>query len=358
MNINGKSLVELAQELQRQAQVRRDFLAPTDQVGYLVADNGSTALALNGAAFEVTNHTHRQVSEWAGIPAKYYDRMRTEAPRLLEANVQHWFKENPTKRLIRTLDGNARAFLSDKYQRVDNDQVAEAALSVILESGGFEVVSSNVTDSRLYIQATITHLEGEVKKGDAVRAGIIISNGELGNGAIDIQPMIYRLVCTNGMVAGSLIQDARFRRNHVGRRMESNEDYSIYADDTRQADDRTLMLKIRDSIRALSDPALFHRLMDELRASTEGPRITNPVAAVEELASHYQLRPSERNTVLENLIRGADYSRWGAANAITAAANTHESYDRSIELENFGGKLISLQMDQWSRITEAEPVLA
>lgn len=357
MNINGKSLVELATELQRQAAIKKDFLAPTDQVGYLVADNGSTALALNGAAFEVTNHAHRQISEWAGIPAKYYDRMRTEAPRLLENNVQHWFRENPTSRLIRTLDDKARAFLSDKYQRVDNDQVAEAALSVILESG-FEVVSSNVTDQRLYIQATVTALEGEVKKGDPVRAGLIISNGELGNGAIDIQPMIYRLVCTNGMVAGSLIRDARFRRNHVGRRMEQGEDYSIYADDTRQADDRALMLKIRDSIKALSDPALFHRLMDDLRGATEGPRITNPVTAVEELANQYQLRPSERNTVLENLIRGADYSRWGAANAITAAANTHESYDRAVELQALGSRIIGIQMDQWSRIIEAEPVLA
>lgn len=358
MNVNGKSLVELAQELQRQAAIKKDFLAPTNQVGYLVADNGSTALALNGAAFEVTNHAHRQISEWAGIPAKYYDRMRTEAPRLLENNVQHWFKENPTPRLIRTLDGNARAFLSDKYQRVDNDQVAEAALGVILESGSFEVVSANVTDQRLYIQASIKTLEAEVKQGDPVRAGLIISNGELGNGAIDIQPMIYRLVCTNGMVAGSLIRDARFRRNHVGRRMAQGEDFSIYADDTRQADDRALMLKIRDSIKALSDPALFHRLMDDLRGATEGPRITNPVTAVEELANQYQLRPSERNTVLENLIRGGDYSRWGAANAITATANTHESYDRAVELQALGSRVIGLEASQWSRIIEAEPVLA
>jgi hypothetical protein len=62
---------------------------------------------------------------------KYLRRMQAEAPKLLASNVNHWFKETPERRMVRTLDGNIRAFLSDRYMRVDNTDVAEAVLPVL-----------------------------------------------------------------------------------------------------------------------------------------------------------------------------------------------------------------------------------
>ena len=57
---------------------------------------------------------HRQIAARLEIPAKYYDRMRTEAPQMLAKNVNHWLHAQPETRMIRTLDGNVRAFLSDR----------------------------------------------------------------------------------------------------------------------------------------------------------------------------------------------------------------------------------------------------
>jgi hypothetical protein len=82
--------------------------------------------------------------------------------------------------------------------------------------GHGSIVSCNVTDSKLYIQALFPRLEGEVKPGDAVQGGLIITNGEIGDSAFDIRPMIYRLVCTNGLITGNVANDARLRRNHLG----------------------------------------------------------------------------------------------------------------------------------------------
>ena len=52
---------------------------------------------------------HRQIGSALGIPAKYYDKMRAENPELLAQNVNSWFTMTPQKRMVRTLDGNARA---------------------------------------------------------------------------------------------------------------------------------------------------------------------------------------------------------------------------------------------------------
>ena len=197
MNRNGMNLVELAQEIMRRAESKRDFVAETSD---LVFENNALAIG-NAGAFPLTDHAHGQIAERVGIPKRYYDRMKAEAPALLADNVNHWFRKQPERRMVRTLDGKARAFLSDRYHRIDNEQIADAVLPVLLESGGHgAVVSCCVTDSKLYIQALFPRLEGEVRRGDPVQGGVIVSNGEIGNGALDIRPMVYRLVCTNGLM--------------------------------------------------------------------------------------------------------------------------------------------------------------
>jgi hypothetical protein len=87
-----------------------------------------------------------QIGERTGIPAKYLGRMQGEAPKLLAANVNHWFKEAPERRMVRTLDGNIRAFLSDRYMRVDNIDVAEAVLPVLQQTEGLRILSTGVTE--------------------------------------------------------------------------------------------------------------------------------------------------------------------------------------------------------------------
>ena len=39
--------------------------------------------------------SHRQIGQHAGIPAKYYDKMKADYPELLTANVNGWFEREP-----------------------------------------------------------------------------------------------------------------------------------------------------------------------------------------------------------------------------------------------------------------------
>ncbi len=367
MNKNSLSLIELAQKVQDLAEKKRDFVADTREVGFVSTntqknaqgdDVAASALVLNSETYPVTEHAHRQIAAHTNVPMKYYNIMREEAPELLDRNVNHWFQEKASPRMIRTLEGNARAFLSNRYRRVDNEQIAEAALRTILEkSHGIDVVSTQVTDNKMYIQARWPRLVSEVKQGDPVQAGFVISNSEIGAGAISIQPMVYRLVCLNGMVRPMKISEGALRRNHVGRAINGDEEnFEVYSDETVEADDKALMLKIRDSIMALSDPELFTKLMEEMKRSANTKPVEEPVKAVEELAKAYQLPQKESNSVLESLIRGGDYSQWGMVNAVTSVANTIDDYDRAVELEHLGGRVLSLNPTEWERI--AVPVAA
>src|SRR6185503_4524409 len=240
----GRTLTELAKELERQAEVKQDFRAPTTLMTMAVKRNGSESCrphafgvddrCINcGAQKNVTpelqfsvgdkftgNPTelmHDQIGKWSSIPAPYYDRMREDAPALLSANVNHWLRQTKETRLVRTLDGTARAFLSNRYRTIDNFDVANATLPVLMNEskklGSIEVASCDVTEKRLYIKVTSKRLTYEVKKGDVVQAGIVISNSEVGKGSVRIEPFLYRLICLNG----AIIEDSAVRKFHLGR---------------------------------------------------------------------------------------------------------------------------------------------
>lgn len=75
-------------------------------------------------------------------------------------------------------------------------EVAEAVLPLFAGQAGLEICSTEVTNSRLYIKVVNHRLEMACV-GDVVQAGVVISNSEVGLGAVSVQPLIYTLACSN-----------------------------------------------------------------------------------------------------------------------------------------------------------------
>lgn len=353
---DGKTLSELAVELERRKNAAMDYVADTRQMemtsdtAELVVENVNDEQPL-----PVNDLAHSQIAGRLDIPKKYYEKMRVETPNLLANNVNHWFKSDPHRRMVRTLDGDARAFLSDRYLRISDYDITEAALQAMHEHGEqvYDVVSSEVTEKHMYLQARLPRIEGEVKKGDVVQTGLVVRHSEVGCGSISIVPMIYRLICENGMIAGAQLKEGRMRKTHLGGKILADDGNIAYKDDTRMAMDAALMKQIRDAIHQLSDPALFMKLMEKMRASTEGQKIIQPIPAVEQLTKTLSLPKMESDGILESLIQGQDYSRWGMLNAVTAQANKTESYERAVELESIGGQILDMPQSSWRQIAEA-----
>jgi hypothetical protein len=149
----GKTLTELAQELERQSETKKDYIASTESLE--MTNTGEMAIEGDTRQeFEIADHAHTQISARLDIPAKYYNRMRAQAPKLLAANVNEWFHQKPERRMVRTLDGRMRAFLSERYRRLDNYDLAAAVLPVLKDMGeGLKIVSTELTASRMYIKA-------------------------------------------------------------------------------------------------------------------------------------------------------------------------------------------------------------
>lgn len=354
----GRSLTELAQELERQQQSARDFRTPASKVtmevdGKLGEPGVAAAIPKlrvgNLGTFGVREHAHAQLAQYTGIPQKYYDRMLAEDVPLLRENVNTWLgRTNGEQRLVRTLDGAVRGWLSNRYRVIDNHTVAAAVLPTLLAKGaGLRVESCEVTEKRLYIKAVNTRLTVDVKKGDPVQAGIVISNSEVGCGAFKIEPLVFILVCLNG----AILPDAGLRKFHIGRHTEELEHaVEVFADETRAADDRALMLKMRDVVGAAFDEATF-RQTAKLLSVTAGNQIEkDPVAALDGAVEALKLGEKHKPGILTELVRGGDLSQWGLSNAITAYAQKVEAYEEATELERVGGQVITLSDRDWRTI--------
>ncbi|WP_295359374.1 DUF932 domain-containing protein [uncultured Succiniclasticum sp.] len=335
-----KNVQELYLKLEEQRDHRKDIIADTRSLVINTTSGLSTISVSTGndiLAYSVSDVAHRQIADRLGVPFKYYDRMRLEYPALLDQNINGWLQKQPEKRMLRTLDGRLRAFLSDRYRRLDNLELVDHVLPVIAQMKGCSIESCDITETHLYMKVINKTMKAELTPGDVVQAGFVISNSEIGLGALKVEPLVYRLVCRNGMIS----KDLAHKKYHAGRQVEDTDAaYELYSDETLAADDKAYFLKVQDIVSAAVDEARFSLTVDKMRASMNVPTGDNPVKTVEVLGDKYILNKTERATILRHFIMSNDYTAFGLVNAVTRCSQDIPDYNRATELERLGGTLL------------------
>ena len=353
----GINIMEMAAEILRQNNAKSDYVVDTRRLEMEPSGTGIVMKMLDDSGtdviepLDITQTAHSQIGNRLNIPSAYYNKMLDNNPELLAHNVNSWFQREPSQRMVRTLDGSARAFLSDRYRRIDNHEILEAVLPIISTIQDAQFESCQITDSRMYVKVINPRLEAEVSVGDVVQSGIIITNSEIGHGAVSIQPLILRLVCMNGMV----VNDAATRKNHVGRRNSADENYLLYSDKTLAAEDHAFMLKIQDTVKAAVDAARFNQVVDLMRDAAGAKMNTTNIPGVVKLASRdFGLTENEGDGVLNQLIVDNNFTLYGLSNAVTRYSQDVDSYDRATDLEKIGYDILTMNRRVWNSLNQGD----
>ena len=342
-------------------------------------------------------HFIRGLSDFAGLPKRYVDQMIENDRRgLLAENLNNWLQDPPNgklrsadaNKLFRAYDGELidthtravksraklngrsdwnhsgevdygdgalprfRSLHSDKFRIFDYTHLLKHVYPVLKEIrdkvGELDIRSLALTEKRIYLKIFFPQIEKEIAKGDIVRSGVVISNSEIGQGSIEVWPMILRLICLNGMTA----DEGGKRKKHLGRVTAEGE--IDYADDTIAADNEALSLKLRDVVKKCADETQFAIRCASMTEAAEGETPSKPLKSVELVTDTFNLSEWEGESVTEAYIAGQDYSKWGMLNAVTSVANNEEvSYDRASHLEKVGGRILQLNRDQWGTVCKA-----
>ena len=363
----GLDLNALAAELVRRQSAKQDYIVNSERGLEAVVTDTDVMLKIgtNGNAITVpiNDHTHRQMAARLNIPAIYYDRMRAEQRGLLAQNINTWFKVNPEDRLVRVLDGKARAFLSDRYRPLENEELAEAVLPVLIARPTAQVVSAQITETRLYIKVIDQSMTRDVPKGhhmgdgthtifDTIAPALTISNSEVGAGSLDISAGVYTKACTNLAFFG----ERSMKKYHVGKSqggLIGEDNFHLLSDETRKATDHAVWLQARDVVKNAFDQAKFDALAEKIAGSTKAKIEGDPVKVVDFTAKRFSMTDGEKTSVLRHLIQGGDLSQWGLSSAITRTAEDLGDYDRASAFERIGGTLIDLTGGEWREIAKA-----
>lgn len=357
----GKNLTELAMEIERRANAKRDLVAPVAKI-VMHPEPGVSNVGLTVGNFDgpLNGIAHGQLAEYVGIPKTYYDRMLASDTTLLAANVNRWLPaEQKDRRMVRTLDGTVRAFLSDKYRPLENEDLAEAVLPVLLDMD-LMIVSSEITERRLYIKAIDRKVERDVPTGrkmgdgshvffDTVSPAIIVSNSEVGLGRLSIETGVFTRICTNLAMIGT-----GFKKNHVGGRAELSDDvYALLSDGTKKLTDAAVWAQVRDVCRGAFEEAKFKAVCEKLSGAAEDRIEGDVTEVVERFGKRNQLGEETRKGILRHLIEGADLTRYGLHAAVTRTSQDVQDYDVATDLERLGGQVIELPKSDWKALLAA-----
>jgi hypothetical protein len=356
----GKTISELAQHVSDMRSRAVDYRIPgsalrMDPTDLALNTTGSVKLDLR---IKPNRLMHAQLAERLGIPTRYYDKMKLETPELLARNVNEWLvRGNGEKRFIRTYrdaleDGSirdernvtGRAFLGSTYRPLDNYDLMTAIVPNLLATGA-EVESSEVTETNLYIQAIARQFKTKVvipgthnKIDDVLNIGVVIRNSEVGGGALSVRALLYRQVCTNGLVISEDLPG--FKQVHIGRADDEGIEKHL-SDNTRKLRDAAVWSKVDDVLKAALSQAALDKIGERVNRAA-GVAISDPEKALEVIAEKFDIVEDERAEIMKNLIGGGiGATQWGIVNAVTELANRASSYDRAVELEEIGGKILA-----------------
>ncbi|MGI0151016.1 MAG: hypothetical protein ACREC5_03655, partial [Thermoplasmata archaeon] len=289
--------------------------------------------------YPATHHAHTQIAEKAGIPGRFYDRLRQDFPALLAANVNGLLPAGADRRLIRVADGKVRALLSDRYRSLDSYDLALRVADRAIANNA-QVLDASLTETRMSIRVTLPQYREKVGEmtaairaaysgrahgadmagageldADYVVPGLVVSNSDVGAGAFRVEPYVYRLVCMNGAIG-----EYSLKQIHVGERLELGE--IVYSDRTRAIQDEALWARVGDVIDSTFNPDTFRAMLDQMRAA-KSEQLPGVEAVVDVVARDLGLSADRRAMLLSYFaIEGPTV--YGLVQGVTAIAQ-HEA---------------------------------
>jgi hypothetical protein len=332
--------------------------------GNLVLNNtepniGPDGVTMTAGTYAMNDIARSGVADKLNIPLPYMRRMATENLPLLDHNVNSWLERDHRRFLIRCLRGDsglgvARAFLSDRYARIDNFDVLLAALDGIRQAGvNTQVATCDLTDRRMYVRVVSPDVQVAApqllknyrspfdgRRGEDlpfISGGFLITNSETGCGRYGIAPWLRVEVCRNGMTVdrGTLV------RTHIGARITDDDGVLEPSPETVQHTLNLIKSQTTDAVRAFLDVDFVTRAVRDLEKAA-GVTVDEPDATIKVVGQRLRYTEEQQQNILAHFIRGGDLSAGGIMQAVTSVAQTIPDADDAYKLESTAVQALTL----------------
>lgn len=235
-----------------------------------------------------------------GIPAPYFRKCPLH---LQDTQANYWLREGVQKEgeqwLLRAREHDLRAVLSERYSPLDNRTLLDE-LHTLLPSH-YRVDWFGISDESLHLRVVDPARYREVLPNDALTVGIHLANSEVGFRSVTVDALVYRLVCTNGLIR--LVKGkSLMRQRHL------------------HVSPTCFVGALGEAIEcALQESESF---LEELQRATQTP-VPHVVEVMEKIGEKWHLSEEVQQTAQKALLQepaSQQESLYGLVNAYTAAA--------------------------------------
>lgn len=263
-----------------------------------------------------------------GMPSRYFKKLMEEGQYSLVANhANHFLAKSEGHLMIRGREtGNeiyVRGILSSEYTPFDYTDLIDVFDKILGQtSQSYEITNYALSDGSFHMKIVFPRLTSVVgrtvnNEEDAIRVGIHVANSEVGKRMVVVEPMLWRLVCSNGLM-GWVPQGNMLRQRH--RWLTADEMYG------------RVVQAVGGALKIGSDA------IDMIKASRQ-KEIQNPLEVIEELAKDNNFSQGLSDSIKSAWAEEPEYSAYGVVNAFTRAARDLDA-DSRMDLEIFAGKIM------------------
>ena len=312
-------LHEFSKEIQKEC---KDFMVRevSDRNMIFIPDRGSLYFKTGSGKYEygMSRFSMGQLCTKLEVPSRYIETcIRKGELELASQNVNTWLAQYERDLFVRTHKNKVRGILSNRYMTLDAPEIIETLIENVPEQ--FEVKGHYLTSERFHCRIVN---KAQMTKKEDLFAGLQIDSSDVGRSMLTVTFFIFKLVCTNGMVA-PVKGGVFYSQKHIGKSADELDEFK---------------LGFKEAMKRLPE------VEEEYFNLIENAREQKMKLKLEEL-KNMLLKSSGLNEkgvegVLQKINAGQyDNTWWGVINAVTEASQMY-TLERRLEIERAAGNML------------------
>jgi hypothetical protein len=286
----------------------------------------------------VHRHALQQLAGRLNVPWGYLETLLGQAEwgsELAAHNLNELLRKavpDDTRYLLRSVGGEVRGWLSDRYRRLDSRPIVES-FALACQRVGAVPCEGHALETKIAIKAMLPTVYEPVKH-EVMAFGVVLENSDFGNGALTLRSFMLRLWCTNLAIC-----DRNVREVHLGARLAED---IAWSEETYQLDTKRMAAMVGDVVRGQLGPAKVDQLMAAVRTAND-TRV-EPEKIIAKLG-RTDLSKAEAAAVVEKFnspdveLLPPGQTAWRLSNAVSWLAGQTVDEERQLELQKVAGAL-------------------
>lgn len=293
------------------------------------------------APLGIHRHALTQVGQRAGVPKRFIDSLSDSRQHWAQDLLAHNFNEiyshqDAGKRfLVRSVDEEARGFLSDSFRRLDSRPIVQRFAETAHQGFGAVPVRGHYMATRVAIKMLLP-MVFEPVENEVMAYGVQISNSDYGDGALTIKAFMLRLWCTNYAIT----EDA-LRQVHLGKRLGQSIQFSK---ETYALDTAATVSAVADITRTLLEPPAVDKLMAGIKQAHEENISPLQVKAFlkANLTNGEAQEVTDKFSSADVELLPPGQTKWRLSNALSWFAGEQDTEADRLRMQELAGKLVKV----------------